>query len=103
MCLHGFDQSGQEQLVFKSSSRAGNSGTPAVRKISSIVSGISPAIRRAALQVSSVTAAPSFFQAAAGIGFSAIVTLYGVGREPCTLAATLPGSIDRSSTCPLRA
>src|SRR5690348_2438346 len=103
MCLQGFDQSGQEQSVFRSPSRTGNRGMLAFRKISSSDSGMSPAIRRAALQVSSPTAAASFFQAAAGIGLIEIATRYGVGREPWTLAEILPGSIDKSRTCPLRA
>src|SRR6266545_2844736 len=103
MCLQGFDQSGQEQSVRSSLARAGKSETPARSNSVSMSSGISPAISLATCSALSATAAATRDRSAFASRLTAMVTRYGVGRNPCTSAFTRSGSMSMERTCPLRA
>src|SRR5580704_3811555 len=103
MCLQGLDKSGQEQSVERSLERSGNSETPAVLKISSISWGISPANSLEAKIAWAAAAAATLDHASFGSSCTSILTSYGFGREPCTLARIRPSLTSMESTWPERA
>ena len=74
MCLHGFDQSGQEHSVRSSPRWAGKSDTPARVKASSTSSGISEASSFAANRASRHSDRPTLRHAAGESVSTPIVT-----------------------------
>jgi hypothetical protein len=103
MCLHGLASSGQEHSVRRSSRFRGNSDTSAWVNTRSMSCGISPAssfaTNSACLDRAWNTLSHSFRSSCV----TPIVTVYGFGRDPWTLAVTSPAWMSIASTWPLRA
>src|SRR6056297_84139 len=103
MCLHGLEESGQENDVLRSFRFCGKRDIPSLLNCSSISRGISPESRDAAKAGCSAIVDKTWSHSSFLKGVSLTLTVYVPDLDPWTLALTVPFPISRLTTCPFLA